>query len=333
MSEYLADVSEFQRVDWDAYANAGYQAAVARTSYGYAHDDHQWAYNLAGMRRRLRVRHFYQFLVAGEDATAQAKRHCDLIGQLLPGEFVWLDLEEGSGDQSGRAAAWFAYVDGRFGRGRSGLYSGYYFARDHLGGWPPPCAHGRPLWLANYQGALPGFGFDLWQCSDGVYGRVQNFAGIGKCDASYWPGAIYTLAALGGSPAPVSTGTAPASAPPAHHPKGDDDMILLHPGDYAPIGLSDAPATMAIGNDFAPTLVRIAFGKPGAWQFVYGKPGTIGTDPFVVVVPAGGGSIYWPGGLGCTLSVQLLTPDEAKAKGLDPAQCSGLPITAGVYVR
>ena len=74
---------------------------------------------------------WYQYLRAGQDVRSQANAFINWIGpNLNEGEIPILDLEEGSGNQSGRANQWFAIIDDAYdlislplGQ-RSWLYSG-----------------------------------------------------------------------------------------------------------------------------------------------------------------------------------------------------------------
>src|SRR3954470_15028893 len=99
----LPDVSEFQPdVNWaDVVAHNG-GAAIIRAMYGTGHVDAAW---YGGARRAdahkagVKALGIYQYLVAGEDAGAQAEAFVKLLGKLEPGEFAVLDLEEGGGSQ------------------------------------------------------------------------------------------------------------------------------------------------------------------------------------------------------------------------------------------
>lgn len=180
MSITLADVSEFQsNVDAPAYLKSGHTCIIARAHNGWRPDKF-WP------TRRDYLRHFpfdaigwYQYLVAGKDSAQQAHDFIAAVGDLRANEFVILDHEEGGGDQTGRAQAWFAVVDPHYGK-PSTLYSGEYFGKDQLGGWDH---WRRPRWMAAYQGQEPSLPHELWQNTDkGV------FPGIGTCDGNIYHG-------------------------------------------------------------------------------------------------------------------------------------------------
>jgi hypothetical protein len=190
----LADCSEFQPNINDAAYLAWSKAIVIRAAYGDAHDDRSW---FGGQRRELlhqggaKFIGIYQYLVAGQDAAAQAGRFCALVGKLQPGEKLICDLEEGSGNQSGRWKAWAQAVRDKTGD-EPWLYSGENFASVH-GLAPVP-------WVAAYQNAEPAVTHRMWQFTD-------KFAvpGVGTCDCSVFHGTIGQLAALahgGSQPAP-----------------------------------------------------------------------------------------------------------------------------------
>lgn len=209
----IADVSEFQGVvDWAAYG-LQHPAAIVRACYGASHTDKQWAANLAGVRAHLRVRGFYQYLVASQDVTAQARAFIALVGALQPGEFVALDLEEGTGDQTARAALWMQLVHAAL-AGEQWEYSDISFAAAHLRNF----AGQRFVWAAAYQRNEPLVGHDLWQYADNV-----TFAGIAHpCDGSVFRGTIDNLAAIIN---PTAAGD-PEMAHLIRTPDGEIDLAL-----------------------------------------------------------------------------------------------------------
>lgn len=177
MDTRLADVSEFQpNVDADAYLEAGNDCIINRVYNGYR-ADYQWP----ARGNYLRARDFtgigwYAYLAGDVDATSQAHAFVACVGSLRDNEWPILDLEEGSGDQRGRAQAWFNVVD-RWAGFPAMLYSGESFLEDHLGG----AGHwgNRPIWIAAYRSSEPSARHLLWQFSDSYY-----FAGIGSCDGN-----------------------------------------------------------------------------------------------------------------------------------------------------
>jgi GH25 family lysozyme M1 (1,4-beta-N-acetylmuramidase) len=209
----IADVSEFQgAVDWATYA-ATNPAAIARVCYGTSHTDLQWSANKAGMRAHLTVRGFYQYVVAAQDITAQARAFAALVGTLQPGEFVVADIEEGAGDQTARAATWQQIVHAAIG-GEEWDYSGASFGAAHLRNFVGM----RFVWVAAYQANEPAAGHELWQFTD-----RRAFPGIhAPCDASVFHGTVAQLAFLINPSAPQPT---PAPVPSPTDPK--ESAVLL----------------------------------------------------------------------------------------------------------
>ena len=181
---YMADVSEFQsNVDAPKYISAGNACIICRTYNGYRAD-----HMMPSRRDYLRGQPFtgigwYAYLADDRDPTQQATEFVGTIGKLGWNEWCILDLEEGSGDQTGRAEAWFNTVD-KWQGFPAMLYSGSSFLNSNLSGaghWS-----GRPLWIASYPssyqpnpGSEPSTPHILWQFSD-----RYNFAGIGNCDGN-----------------------------------------------------------------------------------------------------------------------------------------------------
>ena len=196
----LADISEFQPdLNDAAYLNWS-KALVIRAAYGDAHDDQAW---YGGARRAafwaggglwLGI---YQYLVAGQDAAAQARELIRLVGQLRDGETLICNLEEGGGNQEGRWLAWrdtilAAYPQYKT-RPRTSpeLYSGLYFGQ---------AAGVSPTWLADYTSTEPGQPHWMWQFSSS-----WNVPGVGSCDCSLFHGTAADLratATAGGKPSP-----------------------------------------------------------------------------------------------------------------------------------
>jgi GH25 family lysozyme M1 (1,4-beta-N-acetylmuramidase) len=199
----MADVSEDQvNVDAPTYLGASYACIICRTHNGFRAD------NMMPERRDyLRAQPFtaigwYQYLVESRDAADQARDFIATVGTLRANEWPILDLEEGSGDQTGRAQAWFTVVDAWAGFPAM-LYSFDSMLRDQLGGsafWP-----GRPIWIAAWGEIEPSQAHTLWQFSEGY-----NFAGISSAsDASvYHDTAEEFLSSVRGGVEPT-----PASAP------------------------------------------------------------------------------------------------------------------------
>lgn len=213
MSVLLPDVSEFQAPangnapNWAGIKTQNGGAAIIRVGYGNAHLDNQFVSNYT----RLKTNNFsfiglYHYLRAGQDAASQAHAFCNWVGPLsalFPGSIPMLDLEEGSGDQSGRANQWFGIVDSFYGLDklplsqRSWLYSGDAFARSQ--GLAPIFSSPRRTWVAAYRnsetGLLP---HTLWQSTNGTVGANRtNWSGCGFVDTSIYHGTLSQLSSLG----------------------------------------------------------------------------------------------------------------------------------------
>src|SRR5437660_5835268 len=201
----MADVSEFQEnIDAPAYLAGGHACLIVRAHNGYRKDN-LWPGRRDYLRQhRFVALGFYQYLAASRDAAGQARAMLDCVGPLRANEFLICDLEEGVGDQTPRAQAWFAVVDEAQGFPAM-LYSGLSFCRDHLGGWGRWAS--RPRWLAAYQATKPSDPHDLWQHTDSA-----QFPGLaGGVDGNLFPGTdqeFLRMARLGARPAP-----APAAGP------------------------------------------------------------------------------------------------------------------------
>jgi hypothetical protein len=186
----LADISEFQMDVNDAMYLAWSKAIIIRAAYGDQHDDHAWR---GGRRRDLfheggaRYTAFYQYIVAGQDVTAQAREFCRLIGAMRPGEDLYADIEEGAGNLARNWQTWAHVVHSELGWAPR-KYSGRFFARDH--GLAPVD------WIASYGTAEPPEPHMLWQFADNF-----QVPGVGRCDCSVFHGSIDELAALAYQPA------------------------------------------------------------------------------------------------------------------------------------
>lgn len=321
---HINDVSEWQgNINWGAYNRP---AVVVRVHSGYSPDTHFYA-NRNGARSRCQVRGFYHYMAPGRDVTWQANAFCDLVGGLLPGEFVVLDFEDPGWGGDGRNAAlsWFATVRSRLGTSPSQevFYTYWPYLVSHFGGglgW----LGGRPFWGAGYSVGAPSWRGSalLWQHTDGIYGDTQcePGPGIGNCDCSVYGGTIAGLAAAIGGAAP------PPPAPPRH--LEDHDMYrLLAPGDPPvpmplPVFAHGAAILTSDGGGINPTggvPVRAAIrNENGAWVPLLGpKPDDprLGPDPFVSWFPGGD---RWIGldGSGGLLVVENLSDARKTALGM-----------------
>ena len=211
MTVTLPDVSEFQSPasgnapNWAGIKSQNGGAAIIRVGYGNAHLDGMLVSNRSAIKSlNYPFCGLYQYLRAGQDVQSQANAFIDWIGPSLnEGEIPILDLEEGSGDQSGRANQWLGLIDDAYHlmslplSQRSWLYSGQNFAI--TAGLAPIFNSARRTWVAAYQaseaGLLP---HTLWQSTDGQVGANQtDWSGCGSVDTSIYHGSLADLAALG----------------------------------------------------------------------------------------------------------------------------------------
>lgn len=184
----IPDISEFQgKVDWKTLISNAYPAAIIRAHNG-SRADYQWLANRAGAHANgIQALGIYQYLQASHDAAVQANALADLIGTLKPGEWAICDLEEGTGDQSGRAHTWYTTIANRLHNANSEeLYSGDYFFGAHR----LSAAGFKRIWVAAYNTSEPSSPLhELWQFTD-----ARHFPGIaGSNDASVFHGTIAQL--------------------------------------------------------------------------------------------------------------------------------------------
>jgi hypothetical protein len=209
MTLLLPDVSEFQSKangsapNWAGIKAQNGGAVIVRVGYGNAHLDGMLVSNRAKIKSlKFGYCGLYQYLRANQDVRSQAKAFIGWIGpNLNQGEIPILDLEEGTGDQSGRAAQWFSIIDAAYHLAplppnqRSWLYSGESFAEEH--GLADEFASARHTWVAAYRTTEPTIGHTLWQSTNGKVGAHRtNWPGCGFCDTSLYHGTFAQLAAL-----------------------------------------------------------------------------------------------------------------------------------------
>ncbi len=174
----IADVSEFQQIDVQQYGSEN-PALIARAHNSFR-IDHQWNAIATAANADPDILWFaaYQYLTQSADPAAAARAFVDTVNPHRV-DLVIVDIEEGSGDQSGRQHAWLDTVTGH----PEWTYSGDYFAR----------AHGLSVdWIAAYQQHEPTNAHKLWQFTD-----KQTFKGISApCDGSVFHGDVHDLIAL-----------------------------------------------------------------------------------------------------------------------------------------
>jgi hypothetical protein len=214
MTVTLPDVSEFQSPasgnapNWAGIKSQNGGAAIIRVGYGNAHLDGMLVSNRATIKsHKFGFCGLYQYLRADQDVLSQAHAFIKWIGpNLNEGEIPMLDLEEGSGNQSGRANQWLGIIDNAYRLAslplsqRSWLYSGQDFAVN--AGLAPIFNSARRTWIAAYQaseaGLLP---HTLWQSTNGQVGANRtNWSGCGFCDTSIYHGTLASLSDLGWHP-------------------------------------------------------------------------------------------------------------------------------------
>lgn len=205
MTLLLPDISEWQiEADLGGVKKLNGGAIILRACYGLSHPDLRFATRRAqAAKLGYSFVGVYHYITAAADATRQAHKFVQLLGSLHPHEIPILDLEEGSGNQAGRANAWLTVVDEAFGlqclplNKRSWLYSGENFAREQ--GLAPIFSSARRTWVAAYRdsdaGLLP---HSLWQSTNGVVGahHAVSWPGAGHCDTNVYHGTLTQLAAL-----------------------------------------------------------------------------------------------------------------------------------------
>ncbi len=192
----LPDLSEFQPdADMAGIKAKNGGAAIIRAAYGDAHPDQIFAH-LRAAAAGYKFLGLYQYVVASQDITAQANAFVRLVGKLAAHEIPIIDLEEGDGNQSGRANTWLAAVDSAFGLTarplgeRSWLYSDENFATSH--GLASFFHSRRRTWLAAFTAVEPtSLPHTLWQSTNGSVGaHITSWPGAGKCDTSVYHGTL-----------------------------------------------------------------------------------------------------------------------------------------------
>ena len=302
MTVTLPDVSEFQSPasgnapNWAGIKSQNGGAAIIRVGYGNAHLDGM----LVSNRARIKSLKFgfcglYQYLRADQDVPSQAHAFIKWIGpNLNVGEIPMLDLEEGSGNQSGRANQWLGIIDNAYRlqslplSQRSWLYSGQNFAVS--AGLAPIFHSARRTWVAAYQaseaGLLP---HTLWQSTNGQTGANRtNWSGCGFCDTSIYHGSLASLSALG------------------WHPPTDMSLLL-------------AEEDMQIPNDKKFGAVSFAGGQ-FKWIAFFCDPGAEGKTPNRLrVAPYSGDKHNF-----ANITIVTIGPATQKVSVALPSNCSGI---------
>jgi GH25 family lysozyme M1 (1,4-beta-N-acetylmuramidase) len=195
----VPDLSEWQgEVNW-GLVRSEYPAAIIRV-YNGGRADSQYTRNRSQAHAHgIRALGLYAFLIPGGAGAIehQAQEFVDLVGSLLPGEWVIVDYEA-NGLHPDMLKTWLAYVGKRLHGTEPWLYaSEYVFRTEGLAADVPATR----TWLAAYGPNEPREGHELWQYTDhrAVPGVPTGFA-----DCSTFHGTVeQLLAVVKGAPAPT----------------------------------------------------------------------------------------------------------------------------------
>jgi hypothetical protein len=278
-----ADVSEWQgTINWPSY---GLPIACSRLLYGTSYVDKFCTQNVQGSRRNVANPGWYHYLVAGQDAVAQAKAFCSLLdgyGGLRPNEWAMLDYEEGGLDSVNRALAWRNYVEGHYGAGRTCIYSFLNMYQLQLAGLPGDW----PKIVAAYGATKPPFGF-AWQ-----YSSSETFSGIsGPCDAN--------VSSLTGETLLSSLGVLTETPTPIEEDNTMDSLLIapLASGTVAIAHVTGKKTTVRLtcdtfGDGLTGTVkCRVGIGGPNHYRpgvDVDGRQQPNGSDPYEMAILTGG---------------------------------------------
>ncbi|MGH3205924.1 MAG: peptidoglycan-binding protein [Streptosporangiaceae bacterium] len=202
---YVADCSVWQPDINDAAYLAWSRAIIVRALDGTV-TDQAW---YGGQRRDLLHAGgalfvgIYAYITAADSVVTQARALLDLVGELRPGEKLIADIEEGSGSQAGRWAAWAKVIAAATGDW-PWCYSDLDFAEER---------GLAPEWVAAFGKDEPAGSHILWQFTD-----AYQVPGIETpCDCSIARCSVEELSALayqpGAQPAPAPEPAAPKPAP------------------------------------------------------------------------------------------------------------------------
>jgi GH25 family lysozyme M1 (1,4-beta-N-acetylmuramidase) len=170
----LADISEFQEnIDAGVYIRSGHTCLIVRAHNGNR-PDHFWPTRRDYLREfKFDALGWYQYLVDERNSTDQARDFIRTVGDIRSNEFVIVDSEEGSGDQTSRVQAWVDIVDPHYGQPSTVYASESWFA-DKLSG----ASHWRrPRWMAAYRSSEPSAPHELWQYND--HSNLPGISGNG----------------------------------------------------------------------------------------------------------------------------------------------------------
>lgn len=191
---HVKDISKWQGdADVTGHIRAGNKALIIRAYSGYREDARFDEYRREAHAAGVRVLGLYAYLESsGASVRAQAEAFCRAVGELQPGEFALLDLEEGPGRQDDEAREWLRVVDDRLG-GRAWIYSGEAFAKAH--GLVPLFRERHGIVAAYRDDPEPGIPHVMWQHTNGTRPRHVD-PQLGKVDCSVFHGTIADLLEL-----------------------------------------------------------------------------------------------------------------------------------------
>jgi hypothetical protein len=291
MTVLLPDVSEFQRgttaPNWAGIAAQNGGAGIIRVVYGITHLDSMFVMNYTQMKTaNFRFMGLYHYLRQDQDAATQARAFCNLVGPasaLVPGSIPILDLEEGGGNQSGRANTWLSIVDAHFGLDklplnmRSWLYSGESFAQSQ--GLTPIFNSARHTWVAAYRASEPSLPHTLWQSTDGAVGANRTrWAGCGFVDTSIFHGSMDQLAAMTVQPGHVTP------PPPPPHVKGEDmPQGTITAGQTIPVSFPRGSVKRVVFFAASPANVNLQIAHADSSPFDAGKQTANPRDSYTIV--------------------------------------------------
>lgn len=217
MSIEIPDVAEFQLeidhrqlVAW-LRSQYGLAAVITRVNYGNVKVDRYADANIDGFRNAgADALGWYCYLIGEQDPRVQADVFSRVLiahGGLRGTEFVIVDDEEGTGDQSVRVNAFLDRTDRNLqitNRNQDWWYSGLIFSEVHQ----LDLARGH-RWIAAYRDTEPGDLHDLWQ-----FTNARIFPGIlVPCDASRFNGGPAEFLSLLGVTGPGRGGPNGSSFP------------------------------------------------------------------------------------------------------------------------
>lgn len=173
---------------------------IVRATYSNTHIDNAYGASIAQARAGHLYTGHYGYMTASVDAFAQGVFFGNTVkmhGGVQPGDTIWCDAEEGSGDQTPRIQAFLTGAHQVLQNlpQDEGAYSGAAFWKAHIGA---VTVNGASVlkWIAAYGQGDPSMGENFWQYTD----AATVFPGVaGPCDGSIFNGTIDQYLALVGA--------------------------------------------------------------------------------------------------------------------------------------